>query len=127
EQRKVRGAVNWSSAQTALVQAWGDPVIGDVANHIVPHSMFNNQLAEYKPYRTDGNLGSTDKAKKALKGSKYDTKGDGTCSASACKNVLLVADTRGVDEKMLPVLQADAAKIGISFKVRTIKGAYPTL
>jgi hypothetical protein len=28
---------------------------------------------------------------------------------------------------MLPILQADAKKIGITFKVRTIKGAYPTL
>ena len=27
-------------------------------------------------------------------GSKYDTKGDGTCSAPRCKNVLLLADTR---------------------------------
>jgi len=124
---KVRRAMNWIVDKTALVQAWGGPTIGDVANHIVPDSMFNNQLAEYKPYRTDGNLGSTAKAKAALKGSKYDTAGNGTCSASACKNVLLVADTRGVDDKMLPVLQADAKKIGITFKVRTVKGAYPTL
>ena len=28
-----------------------------------------------------------------MKGSKYDTKHDGTCSASACKDVLLLADT----------------------------------
>src|SRR5581483_7238124 len=58
---------------------------------------------------------------------KYDTKGDGTCSAPACKNVLLLADTRLVDTKLVPVLKADAAKIGITFNVRTINGAYPTL
>jgi len=124
---KVRQAMNWIVNKTALVQAWGGPVIGDVANHIVPDSVFNNRLSEYKPYRTDGNFGSVAKAKAALKGSKYDTAKNGTCSASACKNVLLVADTRGVDDKMLPVIQADAKKIGITFKVRTIKGAYPTL
>jgi peptide/nickel transport system substrate-binding protein len=124
---KVRQAMNWIVNKTDLVQAWGGPVIGDVANHIVPDSMFNNQLAEYKPYRTNGNFGSVEKAKKALKGSKYDTNKNGMCTASACKNILLVADTRGVDEKMLPVIQRDAKKIGISFKVRTIKGAYPTL
>ena len=28
---------------------------------------------------------------------------------------------------MLPVIEADAKKIGITFKVRTVKGAYPTL
>jgi ABC-type oligopeptide transport system substrate-binding subunit len=98
-----------------------------VANHIVPDSMFNNQLADYKPYGTPGDHGNLAKAKAAMKGSKYDTSGNGMCSASACKNVLLVADTREVDTKMLPVVQADAAKIGITFKVRNVKGAYPTL
>jgi peptide/nickel transport system substrate-binding protein len=124
---KVRQAMNWVMDKKALVQAWGGPTIGDVANHIVPDSIFNNQLAEYKPYGTVGNQGSVAKAKAALKGSKYDSKGNGTCSASACKNVLLVADTRLTDTKLLPVIQADAAKIGITFKVRTVKGAYPTL
>ena len=89
--------------------------------------MFNNQLAEYKPYRTDGDLGSLEKARKAMKGSKYDTTGKGFCTASACKNVLLVADTRDVDTKMLPILETDAKRIGITFKVRVVKGAYPTL
>ena len=28
---------------------------------------------------------------------------------------------------MLPVIQADATKIGITFTVRTINGAYPTI
>ena len=32
------------------------------------------------------------------------------CSASACKNVLLVADVRGVDPKMVAVIQQDAAE-----------------
>ena len=123
----VRQAMNWIMDKAALVQAWGGPTIGQVANHIVPDSMFNNQLADYKPYGTPGDHGSLAKAQAAMKGSKYDTKGDGTCSASACKNVLLVADTHEVDTKMLPVVQADAAKIGITFKVRTVKGAYPTL
>jgi len=123
----VRRAMNWIMDKQALVQAWGGPTIGAVANHIVPDSMFSNQLADYKPYGTPGDHGSLAKAEAAMKGSKYDTKGNGQCSASACKNVLLVADTREVDTKMLPVVQADAAKIGITFKVRNVKGAYPTL
>ena len=123
----VRRALNWIMDKAALVQGWGGPTIGQVANHIVPDSMFNNQLADYKPYGTPGDHGSLAKAKAAMKGSQYDTKGNGMCSASACRNVLLVADTRQVDTKMIPVLQADAKKIGISFKLRTVKGAYPTL
>jgi len=124
---KVRQAMNWIMDKHSLVQAWGGQPIGVVANHIVPDYLFNNQLSEYNPYKTNGDLGSTEKAMKAMKGSKYDTTGKGLCSASACRNVLLVADTRLVDTKMLPVIQADAKKIGITFKVRTIKGAYPTL
>ena len=61
-----------------------------------------------------------------MKGSKYDTKGDGTCGASACKNVLS-SRTAGVDTRMLPIIQADAAKIGITFKVRSVNGAYPVI
>ena len=40
--------------------------------------------------------------------------------------MLLIADTRAVDTKMLAD-PADAKKIGITFKVRTVKGAYPTI
>src|SRR3954447_15630076 len=123
----VRKAMNWVMDKKSLVQAWGGPTIGQVANHIVPESMFSNQLAEFTPYKTSGDTGDVSKAKQAMKGSKYDTKGDGTCSASACKNIYLLADAREVDTKMLPVIQADAKKIGITFKVHTIKGAYPTL
>jgi len=123
----VRRAMNWIMDKTSLIQAWGGPTYGAVANHIVPDSMFNNQLASFAPYKTNGSFGSVAKAQAAMKGSKYDTKGNGMCSASACQNVLLVADTRAVDTKMLPVLQADAKKIGITFKMRVVKGAYPTL
>lgn len=123
----VRRALNWVMDKHALVQGWGGPTIGTVANHILPDSMFSNQLADYKPYATAGDHGSVAKAKAAMKGSQYDTNGDGTCSAPACKNVLLVADTRAVDVAMMPVIEASAKKIGITFKVRTVKGAYPTI
>ena len=42
----------------------------------------------------------------AMKGSKYDTNGDGMCSAQACKNVLLIADTRAVDPGIVRVIEA---------------------
>jgi peptide/nickel transport system substrate-binding protein len=123
----VRKAMNWIMDKHSLVQAWGGPTIGQVANHIVPDTLFNNQLAEYKPYKTAGDRGSLAKAKAAMKGSKYDTNHNGTCSASACKNVYLLADTRPQDTKMDPIIEADAKKIGITFKIHTINGAYPTL
>jgi len=123
----VRKAMNYVFDKVAAIQAWGGPSIGKVANHIVPDTLFDNQLAEFAPYKTPGDHGSVAKAKAAMKGSKYDTKGDGTCSAAACHGVYLLADTRLVDTKLVPVLEADAKKIGITFKVHTINGAYPTL
>jgi peptide/nickel transport system substrate-binding protein len=123
----VRRAMNWIMDKAALLQGAGGSAQGVIANHIVPDSMFNNQLADYKPYATPGDAGSLAKAQAAMKGSKYDTKGNGMCSASACQNVLLVSDTRQVDTKYVPIIQADAKKIGITFKLRSVNGAYPTL
>jgi hypothetical protein len=113
--------------KTALIQAWGGPTIGKIANHIVPDTLFGDQLAEFAPYKTPGDHGSVAKAKAAMKGSKYDTAGNGTCGAKECKKILLLADARLVDGKLVTVMQQDAKKIGITFTVRTISGAYPTL
>jgi peptide/nickel transport system substrate-binding protein len=123
----VRKAMNWIMDKHSLVQAWGGSTLGSVSNHIIPDNVFSNQLNKYRPYGTVGDTGSTEKAKAAMKGSKYDTKNDGMCDAPQCKNVLLVVDTRLVDTKMLPIIVADAAKIGITFKQRVVNGAYPTL
>jgi peptide/nickel transport system substrate-binding protein len=123
----VRKAMNWVLDKAAMLQAWGGPLVGKVATHIVPNNLFDNQLADFDPYQTPGAHGSLAKAKAAMKGSKYDTKGDGTCSAAACKNVYLLADTNEVDTKLVPVVEAGAKKLGITFKLHQVKGAYPTL
>jgi peptide/nickel transport system substrate-binding protein len=123
----VRRAMNFIMDKHSLVQAWGGPLVGKVANHIIPDPLLGNLLSEYAPYKTPGDRGSLAKAKAAMKGSKYDTSKNGTCGASECKDVLLIADTRAVDTKMLPVIEADAKKIGITFAVRTVEGAYPTI
>src|SRR3954451_20480435 len=107
---KVRRAMNFVMDKDALRKAWGGATAGAVAHHIVPDTLFNDQLAGYDPYKTQGEHGSVAKAKAVMKGSKYDLKHKGLCSAKACKKVLLVADKRGVDDRMLPVIQADAAK-----------------
>ena len=39
----------------------------------------------------------------------------------------MVADVRSVDPKMVAVIQQDAAKIGITFTVRSTSAAYPTI
>ena len=61
-----------------------------------------------------------------MKLSKYANSG-GVCTAKQCKGVLLVQDVRTADKGILPVVQASAKKIGITFTVRTVSGAYPTI
>ncbi len=61
-----------------------------------------------------------------MKGSEYSDK-SGMCVAKACKGVLLISDARAVDPSMVATIQQDAAKIGITFTVRTVNGAYPTI
>jgi peptide/nickel transport system substrate-binding protein len=123
----VRKAMNLIIDKASLQKAWGGTVAGSIATHVTPDPMLNNVLKGYDPYKTPGSAGSVALAEKAMKGSKYSTKGDGKCDAAACKNVLLVSDERAVDGRMLPIIQADAAKIGITFKVRSVNGAYPVI
>jgi len=122
----VRKAMNRIMDKSALRKAWGGPVVGSIATHIAPPVMYNNGLAEYDPYQTDNQAGSVDKAAAEMKESKY-SGGSGKCTDSACKNVLMIADTRALDNRMIPVIQASAAKIGVTFKVRAINGAYTTI
>ena len=123
----VRKAMNWIMDKSALQKAWGGPIPGSIATHIVPPVLYNNGLAEYDPYATPNEMGSVDKAAAEIKQSKYDPGKTGKCTASACKGVLMIADTRGVDTRMIPIIQEDAAKIGITFTVRSINGAYTTI
>ena len=123
----VRKAMNWIIDKAALRQAWGGPTIGTIANHIVPDTLFNFQLQEYEPYKTPGDHGSVAKAKAAMKGSKYDTNGDGTCSAAACKNVLLISDTRAVDPGMVADDPAGREEDRDHVQGASINGAYPTI
>ena len=123
----VRKALNYIVDKAALQKAWGGPIPGSIATHIVPPVLYNGGLAEYDPYATTNNAGDTAKAEAEMKQSKYDPNHTGKCTASVCKGVLMISDVRSVDKTMAPILQADAAKIGIHFTIRSVNGAYPVI
>lgn len=123
----VRKAMNYIIDKQALRLAWGGPIEGQIATHVVPPVLYNGGLANYDPYATANEAGDLAKAQAEMKQSKYDPGHTGKCTASACKGVLMLGDTRSLDNRMIPVIQADAAKIGITFTVRQINGAYTTL
>jgi len=122
----VRRAMNWIIDRSALVKAWGGAVSGEVGEHIIPNSMLRNKLANYHPFKTPGDRGSLAKAKAEMAKSKYATQ-NGVCTDKACKGVLLITDVRAVDKLMLPTIQANAKKIGLTFAVRSVNGAYPVI
>ena len=123
----VRKAMNYIINKQALRLAWGGPISGSIATHIVPPVLYNGGLAEYDPYATPNEAGSLTKAEAEMKQSKYDPDHTGKCTANACKNVLMIADTRALDNRMIPIVEADAKEIGITFTVRQINGAYTTI
>jgi peptide/nickel transport system substrate-binding protein len=120
----VRKAVNWVMDKEGLRRAWGGSTAGDIANHIVPDSMFDDALADYRPYGTDGDAGDVEKAKEEMRQSRYDTDKDGICDAPECKDVLHIAGTRGVDTAMQPVIEESLRKIGITLKTRANEDSY---
>jgi len=122
-----RKAMNLIVDKDGLRRAWGGPVVGAIATHIVPDTLEGNYAKGFDPYKTPGWHGSQSKAAAEVKKSKYDPGHTGKCSAKECKGVLLIADQRSVDQKMVPLIQANAAKIGITFDVRTVNGAYPVI
>jgi peptide/nickel transport system substrate-binding protein len=123
----VRKAMNLIIDKDGLRKAWGGPIAGAIGTHIVPNSLEGNLLKSFDPYKTDGSHGDVAKAMAEIKKSKYDPGHTGKCTASACKNVLFIQGERLQDTQMTPIIQADAAKIGISFAIRVAKPAYPVI
>ena len=39
---------------SGLRKAWGGPVAGPVADHIMPDSMLNGELSDFTPFKTPG-------------------------------------------------------------------------
>ena len=110
----VRKAMNWVMDKEGLRRAWGGSVKGEIAQHIVPDTMFNNHLEDYAPYATEGDAGDVEKAMEEMKQSKYDTDQDGLCDAPQCKGVLHVTRTTDVFKGMVPVIEARPGRSGSS-------------
>ena len=100
---------------------------GEVANHIVPDTMFNGDLDDYAPYGTENDAGDVEKAKEEMKQSKYDTDQDGLCDAPECSGVLFVNRNTPPWTDMEPIIEQAAAKIGIKLNTREFEDAYPVI
>jgi peptide/nickel transport system substrate-binding protein len=126
----VRKAVNQVMDKQGMLQAWGGTVAGEVATHIMPPAVLNDQLkADYNPYASEGNRGDEAKAKELMKQSKYDSDKDGVCDADACKNLVMINRNVAPWTTMEPVVVSSLEKIGIQVKARELasSAAYTTI
>ncbi len=120
----VRKAANWIMDKEGLRRAWGGEPKGLIANHIVPDTMLNGELDDFKPYGTEGDAGNLEEAQNEMRQSKYDTDQDGMCDAPQCKGVLHVTRTTDVWANMAPVIEESFAKIGIELNTRQFEDSY---
>ena len=120
----VRKAANWIMDKEGLRRAWGGEPKGLIANHIVPDTMFNNNLDDYAPFASEGDAGNLEEAQNAMRESKYDTDQDGMCDAPQCTGVLHVTRTTDVWANMAPVIEESFAKIGIELNTRQFEDSY---
>ena len=123
----VRKAANWIMDKEGLRRAWGGPTAGDIAQHIVPNTMFSGALDDYAPYQTEGDAGDLEKAKAEMKQSKYDSNKDGVCDAPECKNVLHVTRNTDIWVNMEPVIEQSFKKIGIQITTREFEDSYTVI
>jgi peptide/nickel transport system substrate-binding protein len=125
----VRKAVNLVIDKAALQKAWGGPIHGQIATHIMPPTVLAGFPADYNPYPSPNNAGDVNAAKNEMKQSKYDTNGDGMCDGSVCSNVLFVNRTTPPHVDMSPTIQSNLASLGINLKVRELDTgtAYTTI
>jgi peptide/nickel transport system substrate-binding protein len=126
----VRKAANLIMDKAAMLQAWGGASFGQIATHIMPPSVLNDQLTQsYDPYATPGFHGDLGKAQAEMKQSKYDTNKDGLCDAAACKNLVMINRNVTPWTDLEPVVVSSLGKLGIAVKPRELatSAAYTTI
>lgn len=123
----VRKAVNLVLDKVALRVAWGGPLTGEIATHIVPDPIFADELKSYDPYPSSEYRGDIEAAMAEIAQSKYDTDGDGVCDAPECKDVLHITGDTESRVGMIPVIEDGLGKIGITLETRSLGDSYTAI
>jgi peptide/nickel transport system substrate-binding protein len=116
----VRKAVNLAADKASILRAWGGPVVGEVATHILPPSLVPASLNDYDPYPSPDSTGDIEAAKKEMAQSKYDTDHDGVCDAPECKDVLYVTGNLARIRAETPIIESFMKEIGIELTTRAL-------
>lgn len=127
----VRKAVNLVMDKDGLRRAWGGPIQGDIATHIVPPDITGGTptAEEFDPFPSENFAGDEEAAKAEMALSAYDSDGDGMCDAPECSGILHITRNIAPWTDMVPVIEASLAKVGIEVQTRELDSgtAYTTI
>ncbi len=118
----VRKAVNLIMDTAGLQQAEGGPLYGQIATHIVPNTMYDNDpsFTGNDPYGTSSPAAALAAAQAQMRLSKYDPNNNGMCDMAVCKNVFAITGNTLQELNAVPVITSSLAKIGITLNVREL-------
>jgi peptide/nickel transport system substrate-binding protein len=123
----VRKAVNLATDKSGLQRAWGGPIRGEIATHILPDIMAPGLLDDYDPYPSENFEGDLDAAKEEMKQSAYDTDGDGVCDAPECSGLLHISRNTPPWTEMVPIIEENLGSLGIEVETRQLEDSYTAI
>jgi peptide/nickel transport system substrate-binding protein len=123
----VRKAVNFVTNKAGLQQAWGGPIRGEIATHILPNIMVPGLLEDYDPYPSENFEGDVEAAKEAMKASEYDSDGDGMCDGPNCSGLLHISRNTPPWTQMVPIIEENLKAIGIEVETRQLEDSYTAI
>jgi ABC-type oligopeptide transport system substrate-binding subunit len=106
-----------------LQRAWGGPLKGEIATHVLPDAMLGGALEGYDPYPAN----EIAAAKVEMAKSRYDSDGDGLCDSSACEAVLNISTNVSTPRALEPVVDASLARIGIELETREVSDPFSVI
>jgi peptide/nickel transport system substrate-binding protein len=125
----VRKAVNFAIDKATLQKAWGGPIHGQIATHIMPPTVLDFGGESFDPYPSNGHRGDLNAAKAEMRRSRYDHDRDGVCDDPVCKDLLFVNRVIPPFVNMSPTIVQDLQAIGLKLRVRELDSstAYTTI
>jgi len=123
----VRKAVNLVMDKAGLQRAWGGPIRGDIARHILPEVMLPGLLTDYDPYPSPNFEGDIDAAKEEMKQSKYDSDGDGMCDDPSCEEILHISRSTPPWTEMIPIVEDSMEQLGMTLVTRELEDSYTAI
>ncbi|MFN2589717.1 MAG: ABC transporter substrate-binding protein, partial [Actinomycetota bacterium] len=125
----VRKAVSFVVDKATLQKAWGGPIHGEIATHIMPPTVVDFAGERFDPYPSPNHAGDLEAAKNEMRQSRYDANDDGVCDSKVCRDVLFVNRTSTPHVNMTPTIQNNLSQIGIDLRPRELdtSTAYTTI